>query len=182
MRKLTLFGRITIIKSLVLSKFIHLFLAVPNPPGELEKKLEKLFYKFLWNGGPDRIKRTIVIKDLQAGGLRMINAQYFIKALKITCLKKVIKNNESTTWYDLSNIDFQKLFTLGPVYTRQLKQIIRNPFWKDVLQSWSDFCNAITCETVYQILESPLWYNKNLHNGENFCFQNWFKKRNSTSN
>ena len=79
------------------------------------KKLEKLFYKFLWNGGPDRIKRTIVIKDLQAGGLRMINAQYFIKALKITWQRKVIKNYESTTWYDLSNIDFQKLFTLGPV-------------------------------------------------------------------
>ena len=55
------------------------------------KKLEKLFYNFLWNGGPDRIKRTIVIKDLQAGGLRMINAQYFIKALKITWLRKVIK-------------------------------------------------------------------------------------------
>ena len=67
--KLTFFGRITVIKSLVLSKFIHLFLALPNRPGELVKKLEKLFYKFLWNGGPDQIKRTIVIKDLQAGGL-----------------------------------------------------------------------------------------------------------------
>lgn len=40
-RKLTLFGRITIIKSLALAKFIHLFLALPNPPGDLIKKLEK---------------------------------------------------------------------------------------------------------------------------------------------
>ena len=83
-RKLTLFGRITVIKSLALSKFIHLFLALPNPPGELIKKLEKLFYKFLWNGGPDRIKRSIVIKDLTAGGLRMININIFVKALKIS--------------------------------------------------------------------------------------------------
>ena len=60
-RKLTLFGRITIIKSLALSKFIHLFLALPNPPGELIKKLDKLFYKFLWHLGPDRIKRSIII-------------------------------------------------------------------------------------------------------------------------
>ena len=67
-RKLTLFGRITIIKSLALSKFIHLFLALPNPPGELIKKLDKLFYKFLWNLGPDRIQRSIIIKDLAAGG------------------------------------------------------------------------------------------------------------------
>ena len=40
-RKLTLFGRIIFIKSLVLSKFIHLFLALPNPPGELVKKIRK---------------------------------------------------------------------------------------------------------------------------------------------
>ena len=56
------------------------FLTLPNPPGELTKKLEKLFYKFLWNTGPDRIKRSIVIKDLVAGGLRMIN----MNALKIS--------------------------------------------------------------------------------------------------
>lgn len=45
-RKLTLFGRITIIKSLALAKFIHLFLALPNPPGDLIKKLEKCFLSF----------------------------------------------------------------------------------------------------------------------------------------
>ena len=36
-RKLTLLGRITVIKSLALAKFIHLFLALPNPPGVLVK-------------------------------------------------------------------------------------------------------------------------------------------------
>ena len=46
-RKLTLIGRITIIKSLALAKFVYLFLALPNPPRELVKKLEKIFYKFL---------------------------------------------------------------------------------------------------------------------------------------
>ena len=63
-RKLTLFGRITVIKSLALSKFNHLFLALPNPPGELIKQLEKLFYKFLWNSGPDRIKRSIILSRI----------------------------------------------------------------------------------------------------------------------
>ena len=32
-RKLTLISRVTVIKSLALSKFTHLFLALPNPPG-----------------------------------------------------------------------------------------------------------------------------------------------------
>ena len=62
-RKLTLIGRITIIKSLALSKFTHLFLALPYPPEELIKKLNKIFYTFLWNSGPDRIKRINIVKE-----------------------------------------------------------------------------------------------------------------------
>ena len=58
-RKLTLPGTIIFIKSLMLAKFTHLFLALPNPPGELIKMLERAFYKFLWNNGPDRISRKI---------------------------------------------------------------------------------------------------------------------------
>ena len=52
-RKLTLIGRVTVIKSLMLSKFAYLFLALPNQPGDLLRKLERMFFKFLWNKGPD---------------------------------------------------------------------------------------------------------------------------------
>ena len=58
-RKLILFGRITIIKSLALSKFVSLFLSLPNPPVELIKELEVIFFEFLWNAGPDRITRKL---------------------------------------------------------------------------------------------------------------------------
>lgn len=61
-RKLTLMGRIIIIKTVALSKFVHLFLALPNPPGELIKTLEKIIYTFLWNSGPDRISRRVMVK------------------------------------------------------------------------------------------------------------------------
>ena len=61
-RKLTLIGRVTVIKSLMLSKFAYLFLALPNPPGDLLKKLESMFFKFLWNKGPDRISRRQIVK------------------------------------------------------------------------------------------------------------------------
>lgn len=75
-RKLTLIGRITIIKSLALAKFTHLFLALPNPHGEPIKQIERLFFTFLWNNGPDRIKRSTIIKNVKEGGLRMINISF----------------------------------------------------------------------------------------------------------
>ena len=57
-RKLTLMGRITIIKSLALSKFTHLFLALPNPPEELIKKLNNIIFHFFmeFRPGSDKTK------------------------------------------------------------------------------------------------------------------------------
>ena len=46
-RKLTLFGRLTIIKSLALSKFVSLFVSLPSPPAELIKELAVIFQFFM---------------------------------------------------------------------------------------------------------------------------------------
>ena len=81
-RKLTLIGRITIKKSLAFAKFIHLLLALSKSPDDFLKTIERIFYNFLWNGGPDRIKRIVIVKNLKAGGLRMVNISEFINALK----------------------------------------------------------------------------------------------------
>ena len=175
-RKLTLSGRITIIKSLALAKFIHLFLALPNPPGDLVKKLEKMFFKFLWNSGPDRIKRSIIIKDLTVGGLRMVNINMFIKALKVSWLRRVIKITENTSWCSLSKIDFEKLFTFGHGYINELQRNSDNPFWRCILVNWQEFCNNVKIETTREILDSPLWYNNNLRNGSNYCIYDWYRK------
>ena len=58
-----------------------MFLALPNPLEDLIKRLDKIFYKFLWNSGPNRIKQTEIIKDVKAGGLRMVN----IKCGELLC-------------------------------------------------------------------------------------------------
>ena len=50
-RKISLSGRITIIKSLTLSKFVHLFISLPVPPNELIKRLENIFFKFFMEFG-----------------------------------------------------------------------------------------------------------------------------------
>ena len=42
------------------------------------------FFRFLWNSGPDRIKRRIIVKNNACGGLRMVEIKSFIKALKVS--------------------------------------------------------------------------------------------------
>ena len=58
-RKLTLIGRITVIKSLALSKFVHLFISLPAPPNELIKQLEKCFTSFCGNQGQIGLKEEL---------------------------------------------------------------------------------------------------------------------------
>ena len=107
------------IKPLALSKFTYLFLALPNPPGDLIKRLERLFYKFLWNSGANRIKRNVIIINMIVGGLRMIHIQYFMKALKISWFRRVIQNSKNSLWYFLSNIESGTLFNMGSGYPLQ---------------------------------------------------------------
>ena len=54
-----------------------------NPLMIFKTTMERIFYEFLWNGGPDRIKRIIIVKNLKAGGLRMVNISEFSNALNV---------------------------------------------------------------------------------------------------
>ena len=52
-------------------------------------EINDLLYTFLWNGKGDKIKRRVMINDLGAGGLKMIDISSFNKSLKIRRIKKV---------------------------------------------------------------------------------------------
>ena len=110
-------------ETLIKISYRILFLALPNTPGELIKIRKKIFYKFLWNSGPDRIKRRIVIKDVTAGGLKMINTNMFIKSLHISWLRQIIKQSDTVSLYSMSNISFGKLFHFGSGYIKRLSRI-----------------------------------------------------------
>ena len=146
-RKITLLGKITVIKSIAISKFVHLFLALPNPPENLVKTLNKLCFNFIWNGGPDKIKRKFIVKDISKGGLRMLQIDSFIVALKITWLRREIVQ-PNCTWNTLSNIDLNNVYTKGSNYASKKVEELNNPFWKDLLRSWIMFCNAAKIQTL----------------------------------
>jgi hypothetical protein len=74
---LTPYGKITVIKTLAISKINHL---LPNPSNEIIKVLESLFFNFLWNNSRDKIKREVIIKPISEGGLNMIKLKTFLQS------------------------------------------------------------------------------------------------------
>ena len=83
-RYLTPIGKITVIKSLALSKLNHLFTSLPSPGKNILKQLETMFYNFIWSGKPDKVKRKTLSKHYFDGGLNMIDLSNFISAIKVT--------------------------------------------------------------------------------------------------
>ena len=95
-KNLTPFGKITVIKNLLLSKFVHLFIALPITE-KILKYINSTFYRFLWGGKPDKVNRQDICRPYLKGGLQMINIFHFEKSMKLKWLK-LIMSSSSTGW------------------------------------------------------------------------------------
>ena len=89
-RRLTLLGKITIIKALAVSQIVHVLTSLPTHQGAL-KEIDTLLYDFLWESKGDKLKRTQVMNDYDKEGLKMIDIQSFNKLLN----KKWVNGNFS---------------------------------------------------------------------------------------
>ena len=69
-RNLSLKGKVTIIKSMVLSQINHL-LTMCFCPKQILDRVDGLIFDFLWNKKPHKIKRSTIIANFNVDGLRM---------------------------------------------------------------------------------------------------------------
>ena len=81
-------GRIAIVKSLILSKLVHLWLLLLDSLDTFIEDLQKMIFRFVWNRKCDRISRDTVVKHIADGGLGIPQIKSFMNALKLTWIKK----------------------------------------------------------------------------------------------
>ena len=77
-RGLSIYGKLTIIKSLVIPKFVYLA-SLMSTPNNVIVELNRLLYKFLWNG-TDKVTRLSTINEFEKGGLRMVDLECMIES------------------------------------------------------------------------------------------------------
>ena len=156
-RFLTPIGKITVIKSLLLSKLVHILMALPNPSQEYIKKIENMFYKFLWNDKPDRVKRSRIVQNYSLDGLQMVDVKAFIHTLKLAWLKRLTNQAFWTIIPAREKVDPYKLLMYGTSKLKSCKTKIQNTFWQDVIQALIELNINIdaTCENI---LTEPIWY------------------------
>ena len=64
------------------------------PNHEAIKKINSMFYAFLWNGKGDKVKRKIMINDYTNGGLKMLDVASFNEANGNVSSISNLKNSE----------------------------------------------------------------------------------------
>ncbi len=173
-RYLTPIGKITVLKTLVISKYIHLFMSLPTPGSDLLNTITSIMYSFIWSGKPDKIKRSQLIQTNKNGGLNMMDLNQFIKSLKLTWIRRLIKS-DGQPWAKLVKLNANSLIKLGPLYTDRLISNMNNPFWKDTLKAWSEISKLHAPTSSCDFLTSPIWCNDRASKHP-FIIQQWYDK------
>lgn len=94
-RIITPLGKSTLIKSLLISQFNHLFISLPTPSSNFLKQLKEILFNFLWISKVDEIKRNQITQDYEMGGLKMVDIDNCIKGLKSSWIKRIENGNKA---------------------------------------------------------------------------------------
>ena len=100
--------------------------------------LNTVLYEFVW-GGPDRIKREVLVKEYNEGGLKMTCIKSILQAQKIKCVTRLFTSN-SIGW---KNICLELLSPVGGEYIfycnfdMKYLNIEVSKWFKEILETWS---------------------------------------------
>ncbi|KAH3718266.1 hypothetical protein DPMN_061068 [Dreissena polymorpha] len=161
-RKLTLIGKNTVLKTFALPKLIYVLTVLPNPPNDVMNDIKSAIFNFIWDGKPDKIKRTQLIQSVENGGIQLTNIDSFLNAIKCSWVKRYLDNTNTSKW----KLFYQKilkkygdslLFECNISNTILHEIANTNIFLSDVLSAWSDVTHNLETQTSSKTI---LWNNK----------------------
>ena len=106
-RYLTPYGKITVIKSLALSKLIHLVCVLPSLNKKMINEINQLCYGFLWDNKPDKVSRKASIIPEKQGGLGMKCIQTFWISIQCSWFRRI--RDSSAFWIRTLQDDLTKI-------------------------------------------------------------------------
>ena len=160
-RYLTPLGKITVIKTFLLSQLNHLFTSLPNPSNETVTEISRMLFNFLWDGKTDKVARDVTILNYNQGGLKMLDIATIIKSLKITWIRRLhLATNQPFAEFFNENIyNISDLFSLGQGSLNEIILNTKNKFWSDTLSAWKEMCNKTKISNINEAYSVPLWSN-----------------------
>ena len=158
-RKLTLMGKITVIKNYAIPKLVYVLSSLPDPSKTTIKQIETIMYDFIWDSMPAKTKIDVLTMDYEKGGLKMIDLETFMKSLKICWIKRMIMSEDGELLKNLYLNISNHIFT-------------QNAFLKDILAAW---CHCIKHRAISSYRHEILWNDVNIKvEGKTIMYSQWY--------
>ena len=163
-RGLSLLGKITVIKCLLLPMVVFKILVLPVfPPKDFTKKLTRILYWFIWGSNWERVSRQKLCNGIEHGGAKMVDVEKYFLSLKAKWINTFLDDNFVSQWKIVestvktpilncvisSNLNIEHVQIKKLIPFRTLRNLI---ITMQKLYSYTCLCEPIQ--------NKPLWLNK----------------------
>ena len=157
--KTSVFGRINIIKTCVLSKFNHIATIIPQPCKKIYKEIEELIVNFVNNSKRNVYPKALIFKTTKEGGLGVPIVSDFWLALATSWLKRIATSK--SYWLTLLGenikVNPNQLYTLSTYcLTHETLTKGNNMFWDIVLERWDNTCMNLRAKNPSLLLAETI--------------------------
>ena len=184
-RNLSIFGKVTVIKTFLQSQFIYLMRCLVLPEDALSE-INTLFYRFLWRRKNanrkafEKVKRKVLITDYSKGGLNMVDMKIKQTSFQLEWMIKIYKADISEKYAWIPKLYFSVFgkhlailnTTVGIKRFKGLENL-HDSVWKNNLIAWI----IHNKENSYKTKNQCIWNNKNImYLNSVIHFANWSVK------
>ena len=176
-RKLSLFGKCLIVKTLGISQIVYSTSMLDISPNDTSR-IKKSIFSFIWNKKPDKIKRNIMCQDYANEGLRAPDPDVLFKSLRLSWISRLLIPDETTIepWKAIPSHFFKKYgglnFLLRCNYDYKFLEKSGIPaFYRQILANFLELRNLYQHDNGQDLI---LFNNKDiLIDGKSFFLQKW---------
>jgi len=132
-RGLSVYGKVTVIKSLIIPKFVYILSLLPAPK-EIVQELNRMLFKFLWKG-TDKVTKLSTINEYENGGLKTIDLKSIVKSLRLAWLKRIFEGNDGA-WKSYLRVSLKRYGGLSLFYCNYdvKDHHVPSVFYSEILQ------------------------------------------------
>ena len=139
--------------------------SVPKVPPNFAEKVNDIWFQFIWNWKPDKVKHQTIVLPVDKGGLNMVDFTIVDKSLKAAWVKGFCESRRGHFIFEC-NFD-----------TCDLNLTSRVPsFYRDILTVWQEL-HSKNPSTTMEYLHETIWNNHFITiDGKPVFYLSWYKK------
>ena len=158
-RGLSLKGKVTILKSLALPKLQYVASVLPVPHAVVQL-VDNMIIDFIWGKKKPKIKKDVIIQNIEDGGLKVPHFGDIVKTCKITWIKRIL-TSDNAKWKTIFENLIAPMSILHFTETYLNDDLIKTiplPFYEQIYMFWNEI--KAKPEMINNYQQQILWHNK----------------------